>query len=52
MALRDRTAEAVALPAPTQHEKRSRLEAELAVSLRALESTAANYEQRRSPLTI
>jgi hypothetical protein len=46
-ALHDGTAEALRLPEPTQDEMRSRLEAELAVSLRTLESTAASYEQRR-----
>lgn len=46
-ALRDGHAEALRLPEPTPHEMTSRLEAELAVSLRALESTAAVYEQRR-----
>lgn len=46
-ALRDGNAEALRLPEPSPHEMASRLEAELAVSLRALESTAAVYEQRR-----
>jgi hypothetical protein len=46
-ALRDGTAEALRLPEPTPGEMASRLEAELAVSLRALESTAGVYEQRR-----
>jgi hypothetical protein len=46
-ALRDGNAETLRLPEPTHDEMSSRLEAELAVSLRALESTAATYEQRR-----
>jgi hypothetical protein len=46
-ALHDGTAEALRLPEPTPAETASRLVAELAVSLRALESTAAAYEQRR-----
>jgi hypothetical protein len=46
-ALRDGSAEALRLPEPTPGEMASRLEAELAASLRALGSTAAAYEQRR-----
>ena len=46
-ALRDGTADALRLPAPTSDELGSRLEAELAVSLRSLESTTATYQQRR-----
>jgi hypothetical protein len=46
-ALRDGTAEALRQPEPTEDEMRSRLEAELAVSLRALEAATAAYEQRR-----
>jgi hypothetical protein len=46
-ALRDGTTEELRLPEPTQDEMRSRLEAELAVSLRALESATAAYDRRR-----
>jgi hypothetical protein len=46
-ALRDGSAEALRLPEPTPGEMASRLEAELAVSFRALKSTTAAYEQRR-----
>ena len=46
-ALREGNADALRLPEPTPDEMASRLDAELAVSLRALESTAAVYEQRR-----
>ena len=46
-ALRDGTAESLRLPDPTQDEMRSRLEAELAVSHRALVSAIDAYEQRR-----
>jgi hypothetical protein len=46
-ALRDGTAEALRLPAPTPDEMRSRLEGELAVSHRALVSATDAYEQRR-----
>lgn len=46
-ALRDGTAEGLRLPEPTAEELRSRLQAELAVSLRNLESTTAAYEERR-----
>jgi hypothetical protein len=46
-ALRDGTAEGLRRPEPTDDEMRSRLEAELAVSLRALEAATAAYEQRR-----
>jgi hypothetical protein len=46
-ALRDGTAEALRLPEPSQDEMRSRLEAELAVSHRALVSATDAYEQRR-----
>jgi len=46
-ALRDGTADVLRQPEPTDEEMRSRLEAELAVSLRALESATAAYEQRR-----
>jgi hypothetical protein len=46
-AVRDGTAETLRLPEPTPGEMASRLEAELAVSTRALKSTTAAYEQRR-----
>ena len=46
-ALRDGTADTLRLPGPTEEEMKSRLEAELAVSLRALESATAAYDQRR-----
>ena len=46
-ALQDGTAETLRLPEPTAGEMRARLEAELATNHRALESAAANYEQRR-----
>ena len=46
-ALREGNADALRLPEPTPDEMASRLDAELAVSLRALESTAAVYEERR-----
>jgi hypothetical protein len=46
-ALRDGTAEGLRQPEPTQHQMHSRLETELAVSLRALESATTAYEQRR-----
>ncbi len=46
-ALRDGTAETQRLPEPTADELASRLEAELAVSRRALDSATAAYEQRR-----
>jgi hypothetical protein len=46
-ALRDGTAEGLRQPEPTPEQLQSRLEAEIAVSLRALESATAAYEQRR-----
>jgi hypothetical protein len=46
-ALRDGNAESLRLPEPAPGELESRLAAELAVSLRALESTNAAYERRR-----
>jgi hypothetical protein len=46
-ALRDGTAEALRLPEPAPAEMASRLEAELEVSRRALESITATYERRR-----
>jgi len=46
-ALRNGKADALRLPEPAQHEMCTRLEAELAVSLRALDSAAAAYEERR-----
>lgn len=46
-ALRDGTADALRPPGPTLEQMHSRMEAELAVSLRALESATATYEQRR-----
>jgi hypothetical protein len=46
-ALRDGTADSLLLPEPAPGEMASRLKAELAVSLRALESATAAYEQRR-----
>jgi hypothetical protein len=46
-ALRSGTAEALRLPEPSPDELTSRLEAELVVSRRALESATAAYEQRR-----
>ncbi len=46
-ALRDGTAEAMRLPEPAPAEMASRLEAELAVSLRAMRSSSAAYEKRR-----
>ena len=46
-ALRNGTAGTLRLPEPAPDELASRLEAELAVSLRALRSTTAAYEQRR-----
>lgn len=46
-ALRDGTAQALRQPESTPEELRTRLEAELAVSLRALESATAAYDQRR-----
>jgi hypothetical protein len=47
VALRDGTADRLRLPEPTPDELRSRLESELAVSLRNLESTTATYDERR-----
>jgi len=46
-ALQCGTVEALRLPEPTPRQMQARLEAELATSHRALESAAANYEQRR-----
>jgi hypothetical protein len=46
-ALRDETADSLRLPEPTPGQMRSRLEAELAVSLQVLESTTASYQERR-----
>jgi len=46
-ALRDGTAEGLRLPEPSPEELASRLEAELAVSLQALEAATATYDQRR-----
>jgi len=46
-ALRDGTAEALRLPEPAPGELSARLEAELEVSLHALEAATAAYEQRR-----
>jgi hypothetical protein len=46
-ALRDGTAELLRLPEPAAAEMRSRMTAELAVSLRALQSTTAAYQERR-----
>ena len=46
-ALRNGTAGPLRLPEPAHDERASRLEAELAVSLQALRSTTATYEQRR-----
>ena len=46
-ALRDGTAEGLRLPEPTPGEMTSSLQAELAVSLRALKSITAAYEERR-----
>jgi hypothetical protein len=46
-ALRDGTAQSLRLPEPTPQDRKSRLEAELAVSLRAVESATAVYQQRR-----
>jgi len=46
-ALRDGTAEALRLPEPSAEELRTRVEAELEVSLRNLESITAAYEERR-----
>lgn len=46
-ALRDGTADALRLPAPTPEELNSRLEAELVASHRALEIATAAYERRR-----
>lgn len=46
-ALRDGTAEGLREPEPAEDEMRSRLEAELAVSHRALASATDAYEQRR-----
>jgi hypothetical protein len=46
-ALRDGTSEGLRLPEPTPDQMASRLGDELAVSLRALESAADTYEQRR-----
>jgi hypothetical protein len=46
-ALRDGTVDALRLPEPTEDEMHSRLEAELAVSLRALRSATAAYDRRR-----
>ncbi len=47
LALRSGSTDALRLPEPAQDEMCTRLEAELAVSLRALESAAAAYEERR-----
>lgn len=46
-ALRHGAADALRLPEPTPQELASRLEAELAVSLRSLQSITATYERRR-----
>ena len=46
-ALQGGAVEALRLPEPTPRQMQARLEAELATSHRALESAAANYEQRR-----
>lgn len=46
-ALREGNAESLRLPEPTPGELESRLAAELGVSLQALETTSAAYEQRR-----
>jgi len=46
-ALREGTADGLRLTAPSAEERRSRLEAELATSHRALGSAAADYERRR-----
>ena len=46
-AIRNGTADALRLPEPAQDEMHTRLEAELAVSHRALRSATAAYEQRR-----
>jgi len=46
-ALRDGNAEPLRLPEPTPDAMASRLEAELAVSLLALEAATATYDQRR-----
>jgi len=46
-ALRGGTAEALRLPEPSPGELSARLEAELAVSLQALKTATAAYEQRR-----
>jgi hypothetical protein len=46
-ALHEGTAETLRLPEPTPEEMAARIEAELAVSLRALQSATAAYEQRR-----
>lgn len=46
-ALRDGAAESLRQPEPTPAEMASRLEAELAVSLQALEAATATYDQRR-----
>jgi len=46
-ALRQGTAQELRLPEPAPAEMASRLEAELAVSLRALESATAAYQERR-----
>jgi len=46
-ALRDGTAEGLRLPEPTSGEMAVRLAAELSVSLRALKTIAATYEERR-----
>lgn len=46
-ALRDGTAEELRLTEPTPGERASRLEAELAVSLKAVKAATATYDQRR-----
>jgi hypothetical protein len=46
-ALREATAQSLRLPQPSPEEMASRLEAELACSLRALECAAAGYRDRR-----
>lgn len=46
-ALLDGRSEDVRLPAPTEDERRARLDDELAVSLRALRAATADYEDRR-----
>jgi hypothetical protein len=46
-ALREGTAQSLRLPEPTTAEMTARLQAELEVSLRALKSTTAAYQERR-----